>query len=343
MKQKIIAILKVVIPIGIGVYLIWYFNNQMTPEDKIYLKESFLDANYAWIGLSLLCGFAGILSRAHRWKYLVEPMGYNISFWNAYHAIMIGYLVNYTVPRAGEATRAAMLNKFDQVPFNKSFGTIVAERAIDVVMLGIICLIALAFESQNIDQILDGFAKAATSGGEESSGLLKKIVYGIIGGIVLFGVVLYFINPKIKAKVNGFLKGIGEGLMSIFKSKNPGKFTLHTFFIWLMYVVMFSVCFQALPATSGMPFGGILAGFIAGTLGLAFIPGGIGAYPVAVGVIVTVYLFPDHSEAVHGSAMGIGYIIWASQTAMMIILGLISLLIKFKQITKKNESSTNPT
>ena len=331
MKQKVINVLKIVLPVGLGIYLIWYFNKQMTPEDKEYLTQSFRDANYWWIALSMVCGFLGILSRAHRWKYLVEPMGYEISFWNPYHSILIGYLVNYTVPRAGEASRAATLNKLDGVPFNKSFGTIVAERAIDVLMLGIICLIALGLEYQNLDTIMDGFTNAATNGGEEeSSNLIKYIIYGVIAAVGLLVAVAYFVSSKIRNKINSFLKGIFEGLLSIFRSKNPGGFTLHTFFIWVMYVVMFAVCFQALPETSGMPFGGVLAGFIAGTLGLMFIPGGIGAYPVAVGVIVTIYLFPNHSEPVHGSAMGIGYIIWASQTVMMIFLGLLSLLLKFK-------------
>lgn len=340
MKQKLINILKVILPLGIGVYLIWYFNSQMTPEDKTYLLDSFGEANYWWIALSLVCGFLGILSRAHRWKYLIDPMGYKISFWNAYHAIMIGYLVNYTVPRAGEASRAAMLQRFDGVPFNKSFGTIVAERAIDVLMLGIVCLIALGFEYANLDTIMDGFARAANSSGEEeSSNLIKYIVYGIIGVIGLVGVIAYAVNKGVREKINSFIKGIIEGVLSVFRSKNPGGFTLHTLFIWIMYVVMFMVCFQALPQTQSMPFGGVLAGFIAGTLGLMFIPGGIGAYPVAVGVIVTIYLFPNHTEAVHGSALGIGYIIWASQTAMMILLGLLSLLIKFKQIAKKDNGS----
>ena len=155
MKSTVIKLIKTVLPLLLGFYLIWIFFTGMTEEALDYFYLAIKEANYFWIFFALSLTFIAYLSRAYRWRYALEPLGHKTSFWNRYHALMIGYLINMTIPRAGEASRAAMLYRSDGVPFSKSFGTIIAERAVDLIMLGSIAVVTLFMASDNFYQIAD--------------------------------------------------------------------------------------------------------------------------------------------------------------------------------------------
>ncbi|MCK5637490.1 MAG: flippase-like domain-containing protein, partial [Flavobacteriaceae bacterium] len=126
-----------------GVFLIWYSISKLSPSDINAIKNSFKSANYWWVGLSLFFGILSHLSRAYRWNFLLEPLGYNPKFANSIMAVLVGYLVNLTIPRAGEIARATAISKYEDIPFEKAFGTIVSERIADVIML--LGIIATAF------------------------------------------------------------------------------------------------------------------------------------------------------------------------------------------------------
>ena len=146
MKKGITFLLKTVLPLSIGVYLIWLFYTSMSADSKEQFYETIGKANYLWIIISLIFGWIAVVARAQRWKYVLEPLGHRTPLKNRYHAITIGYLINLTIPRAGEATRAVSLYRSDKVPFAQSFGTIVAERAVDLCMLASIFFITTFFE-----------------------------------------------------------------------------------------------------------------------------------------------------------------------------------------------------
>ncbi|MEZ4938806.1 MAG: lysylphosphatidylglycerol synthase transmembrane domain-containing protein [Crocinitomicaceae bacterium] len=349
MKKALIAILKIVVPLGVGVYLIWYYYNQMSQEDRDTTIYAIKNADYLWLILSMLIGFVSHMSRAYRWKYTLEPMGYKPKFWHMYHGVMIGYIVNLTIPRSGEASRAGFLYNSDGIPFTKSFGTIIAERAVDLIALGIITLITIGMQYSKVDEmqaLISGFGKDNAQEGSES-GLGTYILIALCV-MALVGIILIIVNKKIRSKIFELISGVMEGVKSIFKSKNPGGFLLHTLIIWVCYLAMFVIAFKALPSTSDMPIGGSLAAFIAGTLGLLFIPGGIGAYPALVGIITTFYLFPEHfadgETGPHPQAYAIGWLIWLAQTALIVGLGIISLLlgsmIKKKAINNEQTGNT---
>jgi len=145
MKNQLLKILKIIIPLFIGVYLMWYFWDAMSVKDKESFFRALNEANYFWFFLSLIFSFLSHLSRAVRWRYMLEPIGYKTKLMNRYNALMIGYIMNLLIPRAGEASRAGVLYQTENVPFTKSFGTIIAERVFDLVMLGIVVLLALFF------------------------------------------------------------------------------------------------------------------------------------------------------------------------------------------------------
>lgn len=308
-------------------------------------KESFFlkikEANYFWIFISLILSFFSHALRAHRWKYLLEPMGYKTSFWHRYHAIMVGYIMNLTIARVGEASRAGMLFKTDKVPFAKSFGTIVAERAVDVLMLGIVFIFAILLRFNDFiilkkQLIDDNFSK------QSSASTFFSWIIIVMTLLFLIGVIILIRNKKLRNKIKELIIHLKDGVLSIFKSKNPLPFIFYSFCIWILYVGFFIISLYALPEiASKIPIGGMLLTFIGGTIGIIFIQGGIGAYPIIVGAILTFYAFPDsHSIEPNPAAYALGNIIWVSQTLLMIILGLISLFYFSKNYkAKSNETS----
>ena len=291
-----------------GVILVWYSLSKISIEELIgYFKN----ANYAYIGLGLVFGLLSHLSRAYRWKYMIEPLGYTLRLPNSIMAVFATYLVNYTIPRAGEITRATILTNYEGVPFEKGFGTIVAERIADMlVMLGIIG-ITLFLEFEFIYQFF-----------VERFDPYKLIIGGIFLFIVLSLVFLFIkkSHSKIAVKVRSFVNGLIEGILIIFKMKHKWAYIFHTLFIWFMYVLMFYVTSLAVPETSNLPIAAILIGFISASFSIAATNGGIGSYPLAVYAAFSIFAIAKEPS------IAFGWIMWSSQTLMIIVLGGLSLI-----------------
>ncbi|ULC59913.1 flippase-like domain-containing protein [Flaviramulus sp. BrNp1-15] len=308
MNPKISRLLKISLPLLLGVFLVWYSLSQISIEELIkYFKK----ADYTWVLLGVFLGLLSHLSRAYRWRFQLEPMGYKIKLGNSIMAVFATYLINYTIPRAGEVARASILTNYEGVPFEKGFGTIVAERIADMlVMLGII-IITLFLEFDFIYSFLiEKFDP-------------YKIIIALILLIVLGLIFIRFVNKgksKIALKIKGFVNGLIEGALSIFKMKKKWAFIFHTLFIWGMYVLMFYVTSFSLEQTTGIPFAAILIGFIAASFSIAATNGGIGSYPEAIVLAFLLFNIPeDPSRA-------FGWIMWTSQTLMVIVFGGLSLI-----------------
>ena len=337
-QQGFIKALKFILPLVLGVYLLWHFYTAMDKQTKVVFFKAIEEADYFWIILSLFIGWASHLVRAYRWRYLLEPLSLKPKFWHRYHALMIGYLVNLIIPRAGEATRAALLYRTDKIPFTKSFGTIIGERVIDLVVLGIIFLLALFLSFDDIFKIKELISPPAENTGDSKTSFFSVLVYIFIGGIIVFGI-LWLKVKKIREKFIVFFREIMSGVLSVFQSKHPFPFLFYTFLIWGLYITYFGICFFAFESTSAFSFGGILIGFIAGTFGIMFTNGGIGAYPYLVGIVVTFYIgdqFASPEEA-SGTGKALGMIIWSTQTLGMIILGLVSLWLLPRNYKKEKD------
>ena len=308
MNTKTKKALRISIPLVLAVFFGWFTFSKLPVSTIIpYVKS----ANYWWILLGMFFGLLSHLSRAYRWKYLLEPMGYTIKLPNSIMAVFITYFANYGIPRSGEVLRAAVLTNYEDVPFEKGFGTIVAERMADLLVMLSIMAITLVLEFDFIIEIL-----------QKSFQPKKLILLGVIGVLVIL-LVFYFIKKsqsKFALKVKAFFKGLIEGVLSIFKMKNKWAFIAHTLFIWVMYLLMFYVTTYALPEISNISIGAILVAFIAASFTIAATNGGIFVYPAAVMAAFTVFgISKDPSYA-------FGWIMWSSQTLMIIILGSLSFL-----------------
>lgn len=313
MKASIRKFLSLTIPLFIGLGIIYYQYTTLTPEELEKIKISFIKADYFYIYLSLFIALFGFWSRAYRWKFALQHLGYYTKFHNNLLTVCVSYLVNLTIPRSGEVSRAMLLKKYEDVPFDKAFGTIVAERIVDMLIFLLFVAIGFLLQFDTIYQYL-------IKNGVEFETLIWTGILGFVL-IIIFIFVWIYAEWNIILKLKQKLSGLIEGMQSILKMKDKWKYIFHSFFIWFSYLAMFYITIFALPETSDISFDVVVMGFIFGTLAVGFTNGGLGAYPLAVASILGLYGISE------GIGTAFGYLIWVSQTLLTIFLGLLSYLL----------------
>ncbi len=313
MNKKIKKTIFTLLPIAIGIGLIWYSLSKLSATDIQDIKTSFTTANYWWVVLSLLCGVLSHLSRAYRWQFLLEPLGYKPKYMNSVLTVLVAYLVNLAIPRAGEVARATGISKYEKIPFEKAFGTIVSERVVDSVML--LLIIAAAFFLQT--ELLSTYLF-------KDQGNSSYLIWYVLGGAAVLGLVFLWIIKRsthpLLVKIQNFVYGLIQGVVSIFRMKKKWAFLAHTIFIWFMYLMMFYVVIFAIPETVHLPFSAVIVGFVVGGLSMALTNGGLGTYPVFVASALTLYGVGSNP------ALAFGWIMWTAQTVMIVLFGGLSFL-----------------
>jgi uncharacterized protein (TIRG00374 family) len=313
LNKSIKKIVLIILPIALGVFLIWWSLSSLTYEDKKEIKNAFNNANYFWIFLSLFLAFLSHVSRAYRWNFLLAPIGYKPKLLNSIFAVFMAYLINLALPRAGEVVRATAISKYENIPFEKAFGTIVAERIIDVIMLLFIIIGAFFYQ---FDLVMDLFIKK----------IPKNPIYIFVFGAFLvlsFGLFYYLItksNNSIFVKIREFIKGLLDGVKSIFSMEKKWAFIAHTFFIWFMYLLMFYTVCLAIPETASIGVGGVVTGFVVGALSIATTNGGIGSYPLGVQQVLILYGIASNP------ALAFGWLMWSAQNIMILVFGGLSFI-----------------
>ena len=302
------------------------------------IRTAFGNATYSWVFLSLIMGILSHLSRAMRWRIMLETLGHKPKMSNTFFAVMIGYMANYApIPRLGEASRCGILSRYENIPFTESFGTVIAERLIDVLCLLLVFIITFIVQFDTINGlahtlVLDKIAlKFAFLSAHPLLSLLAMFLLAAV--TFLFIRIRNKTNDGLLNKIIRFVSGFWEGLKTVKNIKRPGIFIAHTFFIWLMYYASLHVCFYALAETSSLGIKEGLPIFALGTLGVIFTPGGIGAYPLIVAFVM------ESFRIAKPIAIAFPWIVWSSQFVLIISLGLISLILL--PILNKEPHGTN--
>lgn len=322
MNPTLKSILKVILPLGLGVFLIYMFYKKLSPSDIADMKIAVKTANYWWLLSSVCFTLLSQSVRALRWKALIKATGNEINFLKAFNAISINYLVNIGLPRAGELARCGVLATYDGIPINKSIGTVVNERIIDMLMLLLVGVLAFIFQYQ----IFMDFYNVHLA--ETFAPMVNWLFDHLIASILIFTItalVSMFVIQKLlrsssesTSRIGKIVQGFKDGILSIFKLEKPLVFIAQTLIIWLFYFLMVYFAFKTVSQSSILGFGAAISLLFFGTFGFLATPGGIGAYPLIAGYLLSLY-----GIAVHiGTTMG--WILWVGQTILIIILGLFA-------------------
>ena len=339
MKKKILNFTKIVFFLSLGIFFIWLFMHNLTPDEKQEIYSSFLSANYFWIFVSIAIGVFSHYSRALRWKIMLKPMGYNPSTKITFMAVMIGYFANLALPRLGEVTRCGILARYEKIPLQKSFGTVVTERAIDLIslFLAFILTFAIHFDKLAVFKESKLFLNVSAKYNQlENPSTLYFWAGGIIILIVLtlYGLRHKIANNRFYQKIKEIILGFIEGLKSLVKIKNPVLFIFHSLNIWFMYLLMTWVIFFCLPENSNLGLDVGLAVLVIGSIGIILVQGGIGIYPCLVSETLVIFLFTETK------GYATGWLSWTGQTLMVIIFGLLAMVLLPIFNNKKNGLST---
>lgn len=321
MRKKIIAALQYAFFLGLGLILLWYSSRNLTPEELDSMKKSIQGADY-WVAIpAALVFIASHYSRAIRWKILMEPLGFNPSTQNTFIAVMLSYFFNLLVPRLGEVMKCTLLAKYENAPVDKLVGTMVAERAMDLISLFVVFLITLVFQIDLLGQF------ARTEYGHLLHFRFDPMSTGV--GIIFFvgaflGVrflLIRYAHIAVIQKTRSVLSGVWAGLTSIRYLKQKKAFFFHSVFIWAMYLMGIRLGFLAMNSVEHL---GIYPAFTIlsfGSLAMIVTQGGIGAYQLAVQKTLTLYGI----NAVQGLAFG--WMLWLFQTFLTILTGILLLIL----------------
>jgi hypothetical protein len=239
----------------------------------------FASADLFWLFMVLVFFTISNLSRASRWNMLLQQLGFQPRLINAFLTVILGYFANLGLPRVGEVVRAGTMARYEKIPIEKVMGTVVVDRAIDVISILIVTALALVMEFDT----LWAFLAENNSVGEKlranSSLLLLLGGLGVGGLILLFSLRKRLQATKFYQKIEGILLGFVEGLQTIRKLDRPWIFVLHSINIWAMYFLMTYVCFFAFEPTAHLSATVALVVFVFGGWGIVIpSPGGMGTY-----------------------------------------------------------------
>ncbi len=340
MKRRIINLLKYMAFLGLGVFLVWWSLQQIPDSEWNNFKAAFKTARYwLFIPVFLILSLSHLL-RAWRWKMLMEPMGYNPSLRTTFFAVMIGYLANLAIPRLGEILKCTILAKYEKVPAEKLVGTIVAERAFDLVALMIVFVLAFAFQYHVIGEYGTDLLKGVVTSKSGEVSYTKLIIFIGVVLLIIFAVYYAFKNfrhIRFIALVHKMFLGIWHGITSVKDLKSKGTFIFASVAIWAMYLLGTWVGFYGTVGTSGLGVEVGLPALAFASVGMIITPGGIGAYS----------LFLANVLVLNGISFAIGFangtLQWFAQFIIVLILGFISLVLLPYFNKKKKHADTGIT
>lgn len=318
-KSKLGDILKFCIFFGIGIFFIYWFLLKLDSEQKAAIWQSFLHARYGWVAAIMVTILASHWVRALRWRLLYRSMNFNPRIGNTFGSVVVAYMANLAFPRLGEVARCATMRTSEQIPIDKSLGTVVTERVVDILAFFVIVLIGLVFLYGQAQQWIEDMLAQRVETLPAPWIIAVALVAAIAASILLYRLCRrWFGQRALFQRIDHFVVGCADGLRSIFHMgrRNTLLFLLYSAIIYLLYIVAGIFIFQAFDATSSLGFGAAFVIYLFGSLGMTFSQGGIGLYPVLIQTALALYGI----DAQTGTATG--WLLWGAQQAIVIVVGL---------------------
>ena len=341
-------VVKFLLFFGIGILFIYLSMKDLTAADKQQIRDSIKEVKTggAWIflALSFAIGVVADFLRSERNRLLLQPMGYNIRHSMAFYSVMVCYLANLAFPRLGEVLRCSFLQRYEKVPFQKSLGTVVTERAVDFIFLLAVLGSAILLNTNVLSQLK--IDNQGTSLGAFLSQMGYNLLHGykmyIILGILVICCIVVHVTRRwwnrivFFQKVKHFFIGFGQGLLSIKDLRHPWLFIFYSFAIWIAYFLQTYVCFYAFDFLVGFDALMVFLVFAFANLGFIIGPGGLGVYPLIVAGMLVLYGYD------YNAGLAAGWVGWSVQTLMVLSLGAFSLIaVSFMKRTSEIEETNN--
>ncbi len=315
--------IQVVISLIVAIWIFWFLYKDVKMES---LLEALQQASLFWIFMSVFVSVLGYGLRAWRWKLLIEgDVGQKVKSSHSFWALMVGYLVNLLVPRAGEVARCGVLKRTDKLQVSKLLGTVILERMIDLLFLVGVMVLAFVVEHEVFVQLAGDLVNLETL-----TISIKSYLPLLLAGIILIGIIIYWIRRRYRdhglvQKFQHFMREFFQGMRSLRQVKHPTGFWVASFSIWVIYFLMMYFVAIAIPSTANLSPSAVLMVMVMGSIGMiAPVQGGIGTFHALVAFILMTYGLTEEEGKI------IAVIIHSSQVLTVLLLGALSLLMVAK-------------
>lgn len=335
MKKRTGDILKLVLFLGIGIFFIYWFLLKLSSEQKEAIWAAFRGANYWWVFLGMAVSLLSHYVRALRWRLLYKPIGFTPSINNTFGSVVVAYMANLAFPRLGEVARCATMNTSEKIPIEKSLGTVVTERLIDLLMFVAVVGIGLIIMYGDIkdwlyDQLIQKYESLPSMpmllGAGAAAVVVALLLYKLLWKRLLHIPLVKKIDDLAHSCINSVASILHMG------SKATILFGIFSAIIYLLYIIGGLVIIQAFGESAGLGMGAAFAIYLFGSVGMMFSQGGLGVYPVLVQMALAIYGISMET----GTAAG--WLLWGSQQVIVITVGL-PYLVYFSLVKKKNTTS----
>lgn len=334
MKKRLGDILKFVVFLGIGVFFVYWFLLKLDADEKAAIWQSFLSARWGWVWLVMLVSLVSHFVRALRWRLLFKPLDLHPTINNTFGAVMVTYLANLAFPRLGEVMRCAMLRTSERIPMEKSLGTVVTERIIDMLMFVVIVVLGFLLMFSSVkdfiyDALSQKFSSLPTLAGIAASGVVLLVA--------IFFIYKFFHDKLMKfslyRKVVEMIHGCVDGVKSILHlgPKSTVLFFLYSLIIYFLYITGGWIILEAFADTEQLGLQTAFVIYLFGSVGMMISQGGLGAYPVLVWQALALYGIGE------STGLACGWLLWGSQQVVVLVIGL-AYLIYFSLLKKKGNS-----
>ena len=317
-KSRLGDIAKMVVFLGIGIFFIYWFLLKLEPQQKAAIWQAFREADYLWVAVAMAVSLLSHLVRALRWQLLYHPIGYKPHIGNVFGSVVVAYLANLAFPRAGEVVRCATLRTSEDIPVEKSLGTVVTERLVDTLAFAIVVLIGmLVMFGQAKDWLYNILSEKFDSLPNMAVIVSVLVVMAVMAFLAYKFLWKRLLHIPFFQKVDNMVRGMVDGLKSIFHmgTRRTVLFIVYSVLIYLLYILGGLIIFQAFDERGWLGMRAAFVIYIFGSVGMTFSQGGIGVYPVLIQLGLDIY----------GISMEVGtacgWLLWGSQQAVVIAVG----------------------
>jgi len=304
--------LRILIPIALGVFFIYITYRLTSQAERLLIWNYIKSAQIQYVVGAMLFGASADVIRGLRWQLLSKAIGYSSGTINSIASVFMCYTSNMAIPRSGEIIRATALSEYNKIPIGKTFGTIAAERVIDV---SISILILFLVWILQYDVILESFFN------EDYLMFIDNNFWLIFSTVNIFIAIIFILITRVK-KIKRFFKSVLEGFLSLTKLKKKlFPFILLSLLIWTCYVLAFFTIKFSVTELNVIDSSLIFPAFVVGVFSISLSNHGLGVYPLAIALFLSNFGISTEIGLTYG------WLAWSCQAIITLIFGGLSFFV----------------
>ena len=304
--------LRILIPIVLGIFFIYITYRLTSQAERLLIWNYIKSAQIQYVVGAMLFGASADVIRGLRWQLLSKAIGYSSGTINSIASVFMCYTSNMAIPRSGEIIRATALSEYNKIPIGKTFGTIAAERVIDI---SISILILFLVWILQYDVILESFFN------EDYLMFIDNNFWLIFSTVNIFIAIIFILITRVK-KIKRFFKSVLEGFLSLTKLKKKlFPFILLSLLIWTCYVLAFFTIKFSVTELNVIASSLIFPAFVVGVFSISLSNHGLGVYPLAIALFLSNFGISTEIGLTYG------WLAWSCQAIITLIFGGLSFFV----------------